>query len=178
MLNSILRSALAGTVLTVGVLCTSFNLNAIAAERVVLRYSILEASISVAELADLAERGEVSPELQAYLELANQSPENFREILTKEITVDGVWLSRLLNNSIGERLLDQVSDVIHTPTKQANREALRSALVSSAMTDGKITLIEVLQNYPTSELHINGDRLVEVIQQIEKLRQGLAILGL
>jgi hypothetical protein len=66
-------------------------------------------------------------------------------------------------------MLDQVSQVVHTPSNRANRESLRGALVSSALPDGNITLIETLQNYPTPEVHVEGERLAEVIQNISKL---------
>jgi hypothetical protein len=75
----------------------------------------------------------------------------------------------MLNNPVGETMLDQVSQVIHTPTNRASRESLRAALVSSALPDGQITLIETLENYPTSEVHVEGNRLAEVAQTITKV---------
>jgi thioredoxin reductase len=75
-------------------------------------------------------------------------------------------------------MLDQVSDVVHTPTNRANRESLRGALVSSALPDGQITLIETLENYPTPEVHVEGERLVEVAQKFRDLFGRLPNLGL
>jgi len=69
--------------------------------------------------------------------------------------------------------LDQASQVIHTPSNRANRQSLRGALVSSALPNGKITLIETLQNYPTPEVHVEGDRLVEVVQRISQVTERL-----
>lgn len=66
-------------------------------------------------------------------------------------------------------MLDQVSQVVHTPSDRASRESLRSAFVSSALPDGQITLIETLENYPTSEVHVEGDRLAEVAEKITQL---------
>jgi hypothetical protein len=45
--------------------------------------------------------------------------------------------------------------------------------VSSALPNGKITLIETLQNYPTPEVHVEGDRLVEVVQRISQVTERL-----
>jgi len=141
--------------------------SAIAAERVVLKYRILRESISVAELTQLAATGQVSPKLQAYLKLAQQSPESLRQPLVKPIGVNRRLLDRVLNSRPGEILLDQVGQVIHPPSNQANRQALRSALVLSATPDNQITLIEVLQNYPTSEVEVEGDRLEDTYRQLK-----------
>jgi hypothetical protein len=140
-----------------------------AADRIVLQYGFLSGSVAVEDLTTLAETGETSLELKAYLLLANQDPESLRKILTQEVGVNGNLLDGLLKTSPGEMMLDQVSEVLHTPSNNANRQALRSAIVTSALPDGKLTLLEVLQNYPTEELHVNGDRLGELAAKIDNL---------
>jgi len=75
-------------------------------------------------------------------------------------------------------MLDRVSEVIHTPTNRANRQSLRSALVISALNDNQITLIEILENYPTADVHVEGDRLADILQQITRLSQGLPPIDL
>lgn len=146
---------------------------AIAADWVVLKYSILRESISVLELTTLAETGEVSPSLRSYLRLAKRDPQDVRQTLTREIRVNPLFLDRVLNSPVGEYFLDQLSDVIHTPSGGASRQSLRGALMSSALPDGNITLIEVLQNYPTSEVHVEGDRLAEAYRRLSQLGKRL-----
>lgn len=138
-----------------------------AAERVVLKYSILRESISVAELSRLARQGEVSPALKSYLALAKKRPQDLRQLLNRNLDVDPVLLSKVLKSFAGDFLLDQVSEVVYTPSQRASRESMRGALVSSALPDGNIRLIEVLENYPTAEVHVDGDRLAEFHQQIQ-----------
>lgn len=140
---------------------------AIAAERVMLKYRILRQSVSVPELTQLAETGQPSPALKAYLKLAQQEPQRLRQPLVQPIHVNRRLLDRVLNSPPGEVLLDQVGQVIHTPSNRANRQALRSALVLSATPDNEITLIEVLQNYPTSEIEVEGDRLEDTYRQLK-----------
>jgi hypothetical protein len=137
-----------------------------AAQTVVLKYSFLQDKVSVAELSTFAKTGELSPSLQFYLKMAGREPDQLRRILTQEVKVNPNVLSQVLNSSLGEAMLDRATQVIHTPSDRANRESLRGALVSSAIPDGKITLIETLENYPTSEVYIEGDRLVEFAQNI------------
>jgi hypothetical protein len=138
-----------------------------AAEQIVLKYSILRESVSVSELSNLANTGEVSPSLNSYLTLAQKKPQDLRQVLNGKIEVNPVFLGKILNSFAGNFLLDQVSEVIHTPSARASRESLRGALVTSALRDGNIRLIEVLENYPTSEVYVEGDRLAEIYQQIK-----------
>jgi hypothetical protein len=144
-----------------------------AAQSVVLKYRFLRETISVSELSTFARTSELSPKLRTYLKLAGKEPDQLRRALTQEVKVDPNLLSGLLNNPIGELMLAQVSEVVHTPDNVANRESLRGALVSSALPDGKVTLIKTLENYPTPEVHVEGERVVEVAQKISNLFRRL-----
>lgn len=148
-----------------------------AAQAVVLKYSILRETISVPELTTFAQTGEISPLLKTYLKLARREPEQLRRALTQEVPVNPTLLERVLSTSVGEVMLDRVSEVVHTPDNQANRESLRGALVSSALADGKITLIETLENYPTPEVHVEGDQLVDVVRNITRVLGRLPNIG-
>jgi hypothetical protein len=145
----------------------------LAAERVVLKYKIIQQSVSVAELSTFAETGQMSPDLETYMKLSNQDPKKVRHALADEVTVNAIVLDRGLNNPVGNILLDQVGLVIRTPSGEANRQALRSAIVLSASQDNKLSLIETIENYPTRDVYVEGDRLVEVYQQLSKLERGL-----
>jgi hypothetical protein len=149
-----------------------------ASQSVVLKYNILQESVSVPELSNFAKTGELSNSLRAYLRLANREPDELRRVLTQEFSVNPIFLYQLLNSRLGELMLDQVSEVVHTPTNRANRESLRGALVSSALGDGKITLIEILENYPTPEAYVEGDRLVEIAGKIKGVLGRLPRIGL
>lgn len=148
-----------------------------AAESVVLKYSFLQETVSVPELTTFAKTGELSPSLKAYLKLAGKEPDQLRRALTQEVPVNPTLLYRILTNPVGEAMLDRVSEVVHTPTNRANRESLRGALVSSALPDGKITLVETLENYPTPEVYVEGDRLAEVAQNITRVFGHLPNIG-
>lgn len=147
-----------------------------ASQSVVLKYRFLRETISVPELSTFAKTGELSPTLKTYLRLAKREPDELRRALTQEVKVDPNLLSRILNSPIGEVMLDQISEVVHTPGNQANRESLRGALVSAALSDNQITLIEILENYPTPEVHVEGERLVEVAQKIRNVLRRLPII--
>lgn len=169
-MSSCLKSSprfIVGLVTLLGVFCATTRADA--ADSVVLKYRFLRATVPVSELTTLAETGEATGSLRTYLRMARREPEELRRTLTQEVRVNPIWLYRVLNSPPGEVLLDRVSQVIHTPNNRANRQSLRGALVSSALSDGNITLIETLQNYPTPEVHVEGDQLVEVVQTINRV---------
>jgi Alpha/beta hydrolase of unknown function (DUF1400) len=150
--------------------------SAIAADQVVIKYKIFRESISVAELTTFVETGEVSSGLQFYLSKSRQKPEDVRRVLGQEANVNVVTLDRALNNSVGDFLLDQISLSVHPPTNAASRQAIRAALVLSASPDNKVSLIEVIQNYPTSEVELEGERLAQAYRQISAIGSGLDVL--
>jgi len=143
--------------------------SATAAEKVVLKYSIFRIPITVSELETFVETGEMSLKMKAILGKAGENPESVRQTLTKPIKVSPTFLDRNLNSLPGDFVLDRVGTIIHTPSGEENREALRSALVLSAENDNRVTLLEVMQNYPTEEIHVEGERLVEAYGKIAGL---------
>ncbi|MDZ8029811.1 alpha/beta hydrolase [Nostoc sp. DedSLP04] len=158
----------------VGIICLLFlSTPAFAAERVVLKYGIFRESLSVEELSTFAETGEVSPLLKVNLALARQDPKAIRQYLTQPVKVNAVFLDRALNSQIGNIILDRVSQVISTPSQRANRQALRAALVLSANQDGQVSLIEIIKNYPTNEVEVDGDRLQGAYRQLRRLQTNL-----
>jgi Alpha/beta hydrolase of unknown function (DUF1400) len=139
----------------------------------------LRNSISVGDLSTLAETGEVPNSLQTYLNRVNQNPQDIRRTLTQPVKVNPTALDRVLNSPIGDLALDQVSQIIHTPSRRADQQALRAALTQSATQDGQITLIETIENYPTQEVQIDLERLGEAYSQLQRLRDSVqAIQGL
>ena len=150
---------------------------AIAAHQVVLKYRVLESAVSVDELTALAETGQVSPKLETYLRQARQDPAEVQALLNREVSVNGVLLDQLLNNPLGDVALDKVSEIVYTPSRRADRQAIRSALVLSATNDNRLSVVEVIRNYPTSEVYVDTERLGEAANQIISLQQQVSRLG-
>jgi Alpha/beta hydrolase of unknown function (DUF1400) len=146
-----------------------FGTGAIAAEQVIIKYKIFRESISVAELTTFVKTGETSSALESYLNTSRQKPEDVRRILGKQANVNVVTLDRALNNPVGNFVLDQLSLAVHPPTDAASRQAIRSALVLSASQDNKVSLLEVIQKYPTSEVELEGERISQAYRQISAI---------
>lgn len=143
------------------------------AQTVVVEYKIFSESIAVDELSTFARTGKLSNSLRINLALARKEPQAIRQYLITPVKVSPVFLDRVLNSRVGDIILDELSQVIHTPSRRADRQALRAALVLSAAGDEQVTLIEIIQNYPTPEVKVDGERLESAYRQLRRLQTGL-----
>ena len=146
-----------------------------AAETLVFRYGVFGESISVPQLTEFAQTGQVSPALRSYFRLFHQKPNAIRRTLNREVKVGLLTLDRFLNSPTGERVLDQLGEAIQTPVGEANRQALRAAIVLSAK-DNQVSLIEVLQNYPTRQLYIDGRAVERTYRQVSRVTKQIQSL--
>jgi hypothetical protein len=154
---------------------------ALAQKNLVFQFGPLGRSISMQALTRFAETGELTRGWKFFFKLAGVAPENVQAALNQEISVQSFSLEKTLNTLLGEFLLYEVGQVVHTKSNTANIQALRSTSVLSAR-DGRLSLLELLQNYPTQYVYVNGARLARLGQNVArfKARGGVqgAILGI
>ncbi|MGJ3244487.1 MAG: alpha/beta hydrolase [Elainellaceae cyanobacterium] len=129
------------------------------AETVVITFGPLRPSFKIRDLEQFIETGEVPSGWRFYFNVTGLNEEEFRTALTEEVEADVSLINGWLNNILGEYLLFQVGTIIHTPSGNANIQAIRSAIVLSAIDDGKISLFEFLQNYPAPAVVVEGVNL-------------------
>ncbi|MGP1386291.1 MAG: alpha/beta hydrolase [Thainema sp.] len=146
---------------------TDFMQRSAIANQVIFSYGPFRPSFAVADLAQFAETGRVPAAWSLYFSLAQVDSQVLQTALTQTVPVDLQTVDHLLNSSLGKQSLGFIGQVLHTPSRQANVEAIRSALVFSAADDGQVSLLEFIQNYPAQQLHIDGARLVQLLQQLE-----------
>ena len=144
-----------------------------AASEVMLKYRGFSRTLPVADLTTLAATGEASQSLGALLRQAGQDPASLRSLLSQPLAADPILLDRALNSWPGEWLLDQLGTAVHPVAPEASRQALRSALVLSASPDRQITLLEVLQTYPTTTVVLEGDLIESAYRQLAQFLQAL-----
>lgn len=149
-----------------------------AAERIVLTYGSLSMGIPVAELETLAQTGEASGDLSELLSLANQEPENLQRILVESFSINPTVASIALHTPAGERFLDLLGESIQPAAGVGGRSALRATLIAAAA-DGEISLLEILRLYPSPDIVVKGDRLINAYSQlVAEIAPWLRILTL
>lgn len=131
-------------------------------KRLVLAFGLFRPSITVGELTQFAETGELSPGWRFYFNVANVNREAVRNALQQEVRVDPLFLDRSFNSLLGEYALFQIGQIIQTPSGLANIQALRSTAILSSVKDSRFSLLELLQNYPLQQIQVNGLRLARL----------------
>lgn len=152
-----------------GVGTLTYGQAAIAAQSIVFRYGIFGTSLSIPELAEFVRSGNPSSNVRSFLRLVNQQPDAVRGILSQEIPINVNSLDRLLDSPVGNVTLNRLSQTFQTPANVANRQALRGALIVSASRDNRLSLIEVLQNYPAADLVVDARQLRGNVAQLSEL---------
>ncbi len=143
---------------------------ALANKRLVIDFGPLGRSISLADLTHFAETGEISRGWRFFFNVAGINPEDVRTALNQSISVKLKLLDQALNNLLGEFALYELGQVLHTPSNTANIQALRSAAILSVVKDDRLSLLEILQRYPTQQVHLNGARLARLGRDASRFR--------
>ena len=141
-----------------------------AAERVIFSYGLLELSIPVESLEAFAQEGHIDETLAIYAgEASSEELEEFRRLLQTPAEVSPVVLSQFLYSSLGEAVLQYLGDLIQTDSRLNGFYALRSAAVLAAADSEGLTLLNVVQHFPTPSVHINGVRALQVAEAFTQL---------
>jgi hypothetical protein len=131
------------------------------AEYLTLTYGGLARTVEIQHLSQLCDTGtlpEEAHELSATLTMLSVDTDDVCRTLTESIAVDLVEFDQALRSQIGEDLLFVAGQVIHNRPRVATITSLRGALIT-ASEDGEMNALEVLQQYPTSEVMIDLERL-------------------
>ncbi len=148
---------------------------AVGAQRLKLSFGIVERSISVDSLEKYAKTGQVNDELAAYLKYVPQSRrEELRQVLLARIPLGAVEVSQFFYSPIGEKLLENLSQVVQREYRnsvQMTRNdlrrssgfyATRSALILAAVNKENFTLLNILRKFPSETLSIDLFRSFEI----------------
>jgi hypothetical protein len=142
---------------------------AIAAEEVIFSHGAATQSVTIEELQDFAATGKTAPSLKFLFKFSDRDPKTMRRLLNQKFPADTTLVAKLLNSKSGEYVLSQTSRVIGTRSERANVRALRGALITSISDDRQASLLEILQNYPTRQVYVDGKMLGSAVRNIDNL---------
>lgn len=135
--------------------------------KVVLTFGPMSRSFKIDDLNRFAATGKVPQGWKRYLKLTQLDPMKFRELLTHQKQVNFKELDNLLYSLPGEYALFQLGQLVTTPSKRTNVQALRSSIMISAVNDEQISLLEVLQNYPGQAITIDAKKMLKFIKKLQ-----------
>ena len=156
--------------------------SSLAAERIYFSYGAIERTISVASLEAYAKEGKIDDDLATYAEYVNpQRLIQLQRVLQARIQLSPVAVSQFLYTPVGETLLERLGEVIQTEARQPGFYALRAALILAAADRDGLSLLSVLEKFPTRSVRIDLGRSLEIMERLEILiaqtREAIALVS-
>ena len=140
-----------------------------AAERIHFQYGLLSVSITRHDLETFTETGEASGSLRQILaRLGPEAREQFRGALQARYDIDPVLVNRFSYTSPGTQVLQEVGDLVQTESGQNGFYALRASLTLAATDPGGLTLLNVLQKFPTN-IRVDVSRALAIDNDLNTL---------
>ena len=168
--RSLLRQRLLALLLLAALQAALQAGSAQAADRVTVTYGLLERSLSVQALDDYAKTGRVSRALRGYLENLDEQQENqLRQALLARANLSTVAVSQFLYTEQGEILLHRLGEVIRTEANLSGFYAIRAALILAAAQPDGLTALNVLKQFPLSDIRIDLNRTLQILNDLQAL---------
>ena len=148
-----------------------------AAEKINFVYSSFKFSLSVESLETFAETGEITGDLKDYSSFFDEkSLAQIRTFLSQSYDFKQVNLYKIGRTSLAEDLLRQLGKVVSTHSQRNGFYAIRGAILTAAGKNDSWTIIDVLKEFPTSEIYVSLEGLLQLEDGIlfyENYKQAL-----
>lgn len=153
---------------------------AFGAERIYITYGPLEESVPVESLALFAKEGKIDSNLDGFAQYAKKSQlAEIRSALQAKAEISPVTIAQFLYTPQGEVLLERFGRVVQTKARQPGFYAIRAALILAAADPEGLTILNVLQKFPTYGIRIDIARGLGIANELTSLinRSNQTIAG-
>lgn len=152
-----------------GALCLSPTVEA--AESVTLQYGAEVRTFPVRNLETFVSSGQAQdPELQAFFERNPEVRRLVQELFSVEIYISPTFLDRVEQGAKSptvDFILIQLNKLISTPSTPEDFQPLRTTIIDSLQDDNRLSLTELIRNYPVSEIQVNLTGLEPVFNDVK-----------
>lgn len=158
--------------ISIGILSTAIKPKQVnSAEKIVTFVGPLEISVSVDSLEKFAEEGKINQDLALITNrLDEETLTQFREILRKPVNIDPILISRYGDISIVEGALSKIGEIVKIDSDINGLKGIRSAAILAGLDENEgLTVINFLRHFPTEEVYLDFDYLVELGKQLQLL---------
>lgn len=164
-------------------LAIALAMPAYSAEKIILRYGPLEFSLARESLERYAQAGTIATDLGAFIaRLDENQRQKFREILATKADLDTIAVSQFFYSTQGEAILNLLGKVVQTRSGESGFYALRSALILASADEQGLTPLNIIKQFPTSEILLNSasafDLLNQASQSIQMTQKAIAEIEL
>jgi predicted dienelactone hydrolase len=152
------------------------------AERLTLSYGLVRRSIPIASLENYARTGKIDDELATYFKYApKERLPQIREALLTPIPLNAVQVSQFLYTPIGERLLEDLAEVVQGETRSTGLYGIRAALILAAADPEGFTLLNILHKFPSRDISINLVRALQIANSfqnfVDQTQDAIALIN-
>ncbi|WP_181314405.1 alpha/beta hydrolase [Phormidesmis priestleyi] len=145
----------------------AFSTSASAIETVTLVFNESRVSVPFSDFQNFVKTGETQrTNLQEFFAKIPNTSQATRTVLTREIAITRPFSERNFNNPIADFVLLQLNNVLTSSTVPDNLEPLRTALVASHKDDQRISMLEVIGNYPVNEVVVQLPRVERAYNRV------------
>lgn len=149
---------------------------AFGAEKMILTFGPIRQTINISDLEDFAKDGTTTPTIQQIIGFSKIDPQILRGLIGLEIGLKPASLARVVYSTPGEKITDEIGQVIRTQRRTENGKALRAAVILAASDDGKLSLLEVLKKYPLPEVYVDVASVGAAVGKVQGLAGNLQTL--
>lgn len=147
----------------------------VSAEQILLDYGPLEFSLSVESLEIYAREGRITGKLRDYARfLTPEQLDKLQKALVTSAEITPLAVAQFLYSTQGEKILEQVGQIVQTKARQPGFYAIRSALILSAAEEEGLTPLNILKQFPTYGIRLNSARGFEIIENLSNTIQKTA----
>lgn len=146
----------------------SANTPAQAADRLVVRYGVLEEYASLADLRKAAKTGELPESLSTYTKRLTEKQRNFLiRGLQMRVPVNVVTLNRILNTQLSNTVLTEIAKVFNRQDK-AGVQAVRAALILAANSPEGLSMLSFIAAYPSQDIELSIPEALKVARSFSR----------
>ena len=151
---------------------TSFfvlNGNAQAVETIQLKYYGSdptvpgEVTLSLDEIQTFVQTGELRQQVRDFFNINRQDPRPLQEVLTEQIRVPSNLEADFVDSSVGRFVVTQLEKFVQSSDTAQN---LQASLRESIQDDRNLSLLELIENFPTQSVTLDITELVQTYNNV------------
>jgi len=154
----------------------STNTKALGAEKVVLTFGPIRQTINVSDLEDFAKNGTTTTTIRQIIGVSKMDAGTLRGLMGLEIGLKPANLARVVYSTPGEKITDEIGQAIRTQRNTESGKALRAAVILAASDDGKVSVLEILKQYPLPEVYVDVAKIGGAVAKVQGLAGTLQTL--
>lgn len=122
-----------------------------------------EVTLSLDEIQTFVRTGELRQQVREFFNINRQDPRPLQEVLTEQIRVPSNLEENFAESSIGRFVVTQLEKFVQSSDTGQN---LRAALRESIQDDRNISLLELVENFPTQSVTLDITELVRTYNNV------------